>query len=282
MTPTSYKRNPATRNSHAGLALALGLTLALYMGCSDDTAATPPAKDGAVADGTTSKDTATADGTTAKGTWIVLVRGALATTDMAAAKKSHDAIAKGGETAAKAAGDTAHDVLLGTKMLGTTENQFLGLDQWNNLTGMQKFYSDPTFAKEFAKLFSGTPPTPETFVMQPTWHSWGSMKSGDSHTPYYFVVARGKLKESDAAKAKKAHDAVASGGETVVKAAGDVAHIVFTGLADPRQFLAIDIWKDSSKLAGVYSDPNFVKGFASLFEGTPSVAVYKSTDWHQW
>ncbi len=267
------------------VAVAVSLCLAMA-GCSDDAESQPPAPDGAVpdqgviADGTLS-DGLAADGAPPAGTWAVLVRGALASTDLAKMKTTHDAVAKGGETAAKAAGDQSHDVLLGTKLLGTTENEFMGLDTWNNLSGLQKFYADPNFIKAFSTLFKSAP-APEIFVKQDKWHGWGDLKSGDAHKPYYFVVARGTLKEKDASKAKAAHDAVAAGGESIVKAAGDVAHIVFTGLKDPQEFMAIDIWKDSANIAKTYTDPNFAKGFAALFSGTPTIAVYKSTDWHQW
>lgn len=274
------------------LAMVLGLTL-IFSACGDDGAEPPPTVDSAVADSATPDTvpqpdaslpdtTTTPDGSAPPPLWAVLIRGQLAAADLATSKGSHDALSKGGEAAAKAAGDIGHDALLGTKMLGTTENEFLAIDLWNDVNGMQKFYADPNFAKAFAALFKAPPPQPELFVHQPTWHNWGDMTSGDSHSPYYFVIARGRLKATDPKVAQTAHDQVAAAGETAVKAAGDVAHVVYTGLTDPREFLAVDIWKDATNLVKTYSDPNFVKGFASLFEGQPTVQVYKSTDWYQW
>jgi len=213
--------------------------------------------------------------------FAALVRGTLFTTDLAMAKEKHDGIAGGGEAAAKAAGDIAHDVLLGTTMLGTEENQFLGIDRWTDAQAMNNFYMNPDLQAAFGTLFSG-PPSLEAFQRQPTWHTWGDMDAGDSFDPYFFVVVRGKLKEADPAKAQAAHDAVAGGGEAQVTAAGDVAHIVFTGLQDPQEFFAIDIWKASDNLEAVYTNPDFQAAFGGLFEGTPTLAVYQSTDWHQW
>lgn len=213
--------------------------------------------------------------------FAALVRGTLFTADLAAAKTKHDEIASGGEPAAKAAGDIAHDVLLGTTLLGTVENQFVGIDRWTDGQAMSDFYMNPDLQAAFGQLFSA-PPTLEAFQRQPTWHTWGDMDAGDTFDPYFFVVVRGKLKEADPAKAQAGHDAVASGGEATVTAAGDVAHIVFTGLQDPQEFLAIDIWKSSDDMEAVYTNADFQAAFGSLFEGQPTLAVYRSTDWHQW
>ena len=35
--------------------------------------------------------------------------------------------------------------------------QFLAIDTWNNLEGLQKFMSDPQVAAAFGQLFEGTP-----------------------------------------------------------------------------------------------------------------------------
>lgn len=213
--------------------------------------------------------------------FAVLVRGPLFTTDMAMAKEKHDGIAGGGEAAAKAAGDIAHHVLLGTTTLGTTENEFLAMDRWTDAAAMKTFYENPDLQAAFATLFSG-PPTFESFQRQPTWHTWGDIKSGEAFNPYFWVVVRGHLALADAGKAQEAHDMVAAGGEAAVTGAGDVAHIVFTGLADPQEFLAVDIWKNSDNMVAVYTDPDFQAAFGALFDAPPTLGVYQSTDWHQW
>lgn len=222
-----------------------------------------------------------AGGGTASNEYAAMVRGTLFTMDMAAAKMKHDEVAAGGEQAAKDAGDIAHDALLGTTLLGTTENAFLGIDRWNDAKAMEMFYSNPDIQMAFGALFA-MPPMIETFQRQPEWHTWGDMNAGDTFNPYYFVIARGHLKEADPKAAQMAHDLVAAGGEAQAMAAGDVAHIVFTGLQDPREFLAVDIWKDSTNLEALYTNMDFQMAFGSLFDNMPSVAVYSSTDWHQW
>ena len=215
------------------------------------------------------------------GEYAVLVRGELFTADLTAAQDYHDTLAAQGEQPAKDAGDFGHDALLGTTLLGTTENAFLGLDRWDNLAGLEAFYADPMFVQAFGMLFSA-PPAVETFQYQPEWHNWGDLTSGDSAPQYFFVVVRGHLVEADPAAAQMAHDAVAAGGEATAAMLGDMAHVVFTGVQDPQEFLAIDIWHDSTNIETLYTDPDFVMAFASLFDAPPTIGVYQSTNWHQW
>ena len=177
---------------------------------------------------------------------VVLVRGTLFTTDLAAAKASHDAVSAGGEMQAKAAGDFGHDAMLGTTLLGSTQDAFLGIDRWDNLSNAQQFYQDPAIADAFGMLFA-MPPTVEFFT-RVDWHGWGDLTSGDAFTPHWFVVVRGRLAESDSSAAQSAHDAIAAQGETPALAAGDVAHVVHLGAADPQEFFAVDVWEDDASL----------------------------------
>ncbi len=214
--------------------------------------------------------------------YAVMVRGGLFTEDVGEAKAYHDPLASGGEAAAKMLGDFSHDALLGTTLLGTPENKFLGLDRWDNVEGMQAFYSDPDFGAAFGMLFDEEGPQVENFVEMPEWHTWGDMTSGDEFGDYWFVIARGTLAD-DPEVIKPVHDMVAAGGEEMVKAAGDVAHVVFLGLEDPKEFLAIDIWNNSAAIEAVYSDPDFAAAFGMLFApDTSSIEIYGSSDWHQW
>ncbi len=212
--------------------------------------------------------------------YAAVVRGKLVSTDIAKDKMTHDGIAKGAEAPSKAAGDHAHDVLLGTTMLDSVENEFLAVDRWNDAAAMKAFYADPKIQAAFGSLFSA-PPTVQFFELQPTWANWGDMSSGKSFNPYYYHFAIGQLANADSEKNHAAHDQVASGGKAPALGAGNVAHVVFLGVDDPRQFLAIDIWGKSDNLVAFYTNPQFVAAFAPLFSKV-SQPVYHSTDWYQW
>jgi quinol monooxygenase YgiN len=208
-----------------------------------------------------------------------VVKGTLKGTDLAASKATHDAVAKGGESQAKAAGDIAHIPMLGTKHLNTTENEFFNIDRWNNYDNMTGFYKDPTFAAAFGQLFAA-PPAVESLVRSDLY-SWGNLDSGKGATRY-FVYVRGKLKGPTPADAKAAHDAVAKAGETQATAAGDVAHVPFTDKVDALQFMDVDIWTSDAAIDSFYTDPNFQAAFGALFESPPTVAVYATSDWYSW
>ncbi len=231
-------------------------------------------------DGTTSEETTT--GVPDENDYGVFVFGTLYTDDLEEAKAYHDPLASGGEDAAKMLGDFGHDALLGTALLGTEENKFLGVDRWDNVEGMQAFYSDPMFMQAFLPLFDDDGPAVETYVERPDWYTWGDMSSGDEFGDYWFVIARGTLADTPE-NMREAHDMVAAAGEEDVQMAGDVAHVVFLGLEDPQQFLAVDIWNNSQAIEAVYGNPDFQMAFASLFmPETISIEVYRATDWHQW
>lgn len=179
--------------------------------------------------------------------WGALVLGTLFTDDLGMAEATHDAVAMGGQRVAMAAGDFGHDALLGTTLLGTTENQFLGTDQWDNLDGALAVYGDPEFQAAFAMLVRGRLADPDLEVMQAM------------------------------------HDAIAMGGEADAAALGDVAHVVWVGSPeDPQEFFAVDVWTDDTAIEAFYGDPMFQKAFGALFEAPPTVGIYASTDWHQW
>jgi hypothetical protein len=68
----------------------------------------------------------------------------------------------------------------------------------------------------------------------------------------------------------------------MVRAAGDVAHVVYLGIQDEREFFAIDVWTSSTAIPSVYGDPGFQAAFQALFSAQPSLQVYRISDWHQW
>lgn len=215
------------------------------------------------------------------GEWGALVRGSLFTDDLSMAQATHDAVAMGGQEVAMMAGDFGHDALLGTPMLGGVEDEFLGIDQWTNLDGALAVYGDPKFQAAFGMLFAA-PPTLELFAKRDDWHGWGALEDGDGGDHWY-VVVRGRLADEDLEAAQAAHDAVAMAGEEGATALGDVAHVVWVGTPeDPQEFFAVDVWTDDSMIEAFYGNPKFGEAFGALFEAPPTVAVYGSTDWHQW
>jgi hypothetical protein len=209
--------------------------------------------------------------------YIAVVRGTLATTDLAQAKVMHDQIAQGGQATAMEHGDFAHHVLLGTTLLDSTHNEFLAIDRWDDRREMERFYASPG---PLGTLFA-SPPTIEYFVAETDWVQWGDMTSGEAYDPYYIHFALGELAQDQVEANRDAHNLVAMGGKDPSIGAGNVAHVVVLGTTDDRRFLGVDIWGSADNIQGFYTNPDFVAVFAPLFSSI-SQPVYQSTDWYQW
>jgi quinol monooxygenase YgiN len=215
-----------------------------------------------------------------QGSYAALVRGALFTDDLDEAQAYHDQVAAGAMDAAIGLGDFGHDVLLGTDLLGTHLDEFTAIDQWSSLDGAITLYSDPMFQAGFGGLFAA-PVAPELFELQPQWYSWGDLEAADDGDEHFFVIVRGYLSGTPE-EIQPMHDAVAAQLEPMTTAAGDVAHVVWLGVEDPRELMAVDVWSDDAAIEAIYGDPMFQTALGPLFESPPTLSIVRSTDWVQW
>lgn len=209
--------------------------------------------------------------------FAAVVRGRLATTDVAAAKAMHDAQASSSEGAARRLGNYAHEAQLGVAILDGVDSELVLVERWSDGAAMEAHYRDATV---FAPLFAGAP-TVELFEAQTDWTQWGDMDAGDAFDPYFDHFALGELAGATVEVNRNAHDRVAGGGKDLSIQAGTVAHVVYLGLHDRRRFLAFDLWRASTNMQGFYTNPQFVAAFAPLFESI-SQPVFQSTDWSRW
>lgn len=84
--------------------------------------------------------------------YVVTVRGKLKG-DRAQAQAVHDATIAQISPQGREMGSTGHQTFLNPE----NEKDFLAVDFWNNMEGIQKLYSDPNLATEFGKLFDAEP-----------------------------------------------------------------------------------------------------------------------------
>ena len=84
--------------------------------------------------------------------YIVTVRGNLKG-DAGQAQATHDDIVSRISPVGRSMGNTAHQTYLNVQ----NNNEFFAIDAWDNLESIQKLYSDPNLAAEFAKMFAGQP-----------------------------------------------------------------------------------------------------------------------------
>ena len=86
-------------------------------------------------------------------TFITVVRGKLKDADPKAAQAGHDATVAQLSPMTRPMGALHHQPFLNPQ----NPQEFLAVDTWDNIEGLQKFMSDPAVAAEFGKLFDGMP-----------------------------------------------------------------------------------------------------------------------------
>ena len=84
--------------------------------------------------------------------YIVVVRGKLKG-GAAEAGKAHDETISKVSPVGRSMGNTSHQAYLNVQ----DGEEFLAIDVWDNMKAIQKLYSDPNLASEFAKMFEGQP-----------------------------------------------------------------------------------------------------------------------------
>ncbi len=268
---------------------ALGLLLA---GCADsaesqtdalDAGQGVDASDGSSEGDDSSDDTGEDTMLSPPGHYVAFVRGPFQSDSPDEQQAVHDAGTMAAREGAMAAGDFSHRGLVSTSMLGSTEGEYLALDQWMAPVEVaQGFYADPRFLEGIGLLISEDP-TVDVFEPAPQFHEWGDLEAADdSGAIHHKVVVRGRLAGTDPEAAREAHDALASAGEDASVAAGDIAHLVYLDPSDPLEFIAVDVWTSPDNLEAVYTDPDFAAGFAALFAEPPTITVFASTDWFEW
>lgn len=98
--------------------------------------------------------------------WFVLVRGRLASDDIAALEAQHDAFVEASEETVRDLGDVAHVVHLGRDDV----REFLAIDVWVEVEPIVDLYSSPEFGEALGGLFEG-PPT-ITVHQSTDWYQW--------------------------------------------------------------------------------------------------------------
>ena len=85
--------------------------------------------------------------------YVVTVRGMLKDTDEQQARLAHDATVQKVTAIGRPLGHIGHQTQLNTK----NRREFLAIDTWENLEGLQKFLSDPANPGPIIQLFEGEP-----------------------------------------------------------------------------------------------------------------------------
>jgi hypothetical protein len=218
--------------------------------------------------------------------YLLAIYGKLAPKTIEAARVVHNQTAGAPQNvaAARSLGDLSHMVYVPLGQNGSGAGQFLILDIWNNLDGINKFFANPTVQEQAGQIFSERDPV--------VW------KPADGLISYHFPapadrkerivgVVRGQVHSQ--ADALKTHNALVGAVTPQARAAGSMSHEPYFRLTPPgspqtNEFFAVDFWFDAAGMQKQYQDPEFLKGFMQMFAAEPmsSLWVHPVGEWVEW
>ncbi len=222
--------------------------------------------------------------------YLLAIRGMLSPDTLEAARKVHNQTAgnPAGVAAAQSLGDVSHMVHVPMQHDGHAKTkgagEFLILDLWASVEGLNTFFADKQVQEGGAMIFSERDPV-----------VWAPAEGFTSyHIPAPFgqnnrsvTTARGTVKSVD--EGRKLHNA--SIAKTIGKArkAGNLSHEAYFRMAAPGspealEYFAVDAWMRPDDMMSYYEDPEFLEGFDHLFTADAIIAVWvhPKGDWVEW
>jgi hypothetical protein len=222
--------------------------------------------------------------------YLLAIRGTLSPATLEEARKVHNQTAgdPAGVAAAKSLGDVSHMVYVPMEHDGHDKTkdagEFLILDLWTSMEGLNTFFSDKQVQEGGAMIFTERDPV-----------VWGAAPGFTSyHIPAPFgmndrIITTVRAKVESVDKTRKLHnDSIA---KTIGKArkAGNLSHEAYFRMAAPNtpealEFFAVDVWMRAEDMLSLYEDPEFLEGFDHMFSGEANTAVWMHPkgDWTEW
>ena len=221
--------------------------------------------------------------------YLLTIRCTLAPENLEAARKVHNqtAGAPANVAAAQSLGDVSHMVYIPMEHDGHAKTkgagEFLIMDLWNSMEGLNNFFADPHVQEGGGMIFSDRDPV----VWAPAQGFAGF------HIPAPFgkndrivTSVRGMLKSKE--DAQKVHNATTAKTLGKARQAGMLSHEAYLRMAAPGspealEFFAVDVWSGPEGM-GFYEDPDFLVGFDHLFaaEANTGVWIHPAGQWSEW
>ncbi|HVO41575.1 MAG TPA: hypothetical protein VMT34_03075 [Aggregatilineales bacterium] len=218
--------------------------------------------------------------------YLLSIRGVLAPSTVEAARKIHNetAGAPANVAAARSLGDLSHMVYVPIDHASPKAGEFLILDQWNNLDGLNQFFANKQVQEQAGQIFSQRDPV--------VWAPAADFTSYHFPAPHgrndrIVGVVRGMVRSQ--ADAQTVHNAVAGSSASKARMNGNMSHEAYFRMATPGtpealEFLAVDVWYDAEGMNRHYADPEFMGALMGLFATPPSATiwVHPAGEWVEW
>lgn len=218
--------------------------------------------------------------------YLLSILGKLKPKTLEAASSIHNqtAGAPAGVATARSLGDLSHLVYIPVDHTGPESGEFLILDLWNNLEGLNQFFADHQVQEGGNLIFSERDPV--------VWQPADDFASYHLPAPHgkndrLVGVVRGRVRSR--AEALAVHNALVGGAVNQARAAGNLSHEAYFRLAPPGspealEFFAIDVWMDGAGTEAYYGNPDFMPGLMKMFAAEPmaTVWVHPAGQWVEW
>jgi hypothetical protein len=221
--------------------------------------------------------------------YLLSIQGTLSSATLEAARTIHNQTAglPANVVVAQALGDLSHMVYVpfgAPAPASGGAGDFLILDVWNNLDGLNQFFANPEVQQQAGQIFATRDPV--------VWAPADDLLSYHFPAPYgkndrIVAVVRGRVHSRQAARA--AHNAIVAAQVGAARRAGDISHQAYFRLAPPNspealEFFAVDVWLDAAGMGQYYSDPAFMKGIEALFAAPPATSIWTHPAgvWVEW
>lgn len=220
--------------------------------------------------------------------YLLAIRGTLAPPTLEAARAIHNqtAGAPANVAAAQALGDLSHMVYVpvGGQTNPERAGEFLILDLWNSLNGLNRFFENPQVQEQAGQIFTARDPV--------VWAPASGLLSYHFPAPHgknerIVAIVRGPVRSHE--EARTVHNAIVAAQVSKARRASALSHEAFFRLAPPNtpealEFFAVDVWTSASEMDAYYQEPDLMEGFQNLFAGPPitSTWVHPAGEWVEW
>jgi quinol monooxygenase YgiN len=218
--------------------------------------------------------------------YLLSIRGTLAPSSLEAARNIHNqtAGAPASVAAARGLGDLSHMVYIPFDQPKLASGEFLILDLWNNMEGLNQFFANPHVQEQAGQIFRSRDPV--------VWTPSEGLASYHYPAPYgandpVVAIVRGSVKSREEAQAR--HNTSVAKSVNKARMAGNMSHeayfkMVPPGNRDPVELIAIDVWMNASGMNRFYQEPESQRNLQELFSGTPSMSIWTHPvgDWVEW
>ncbi|MFT5103885.1 MAG: hypothetical protein ACI8VT_003046 [Saprospiraceae bacterium] len=218
---------------------------------------------------------------------LLTVMGKVKTPSVEATRKLHNETAgnPGGVAAAKSLGDISHMAFMPTNAETDFNGDLLFLDIWNNLDGLNEFFSNPQVKDGTNLIFHKE----EAIV----WSKIDNFLNFQFPTPTgqnqrIVGLVRGTVKSIE--EASDIHNAAIETQVMAARAAGIVSHDFYVrkaapGSAEALEVLGVDVWMNAESMMKHYGSPEFQNcGLYKMYASKPSSStwVHPKGEWVEW